>query len=148
MLRIAAIAIACVFCTVGAAFADIEIWAGGDITPPPTINHDFNTIEIEAAGTYGFRAWDGVDTLEEIQSITVDSGVTGDVTVTIAWDENGGNGAADLWTGNLTHATYAVDLAGLEISGGIATTDDFICDNITGTVDIDGDVVGEVTTTS
>ncbi len=56
MLRIAAIAIACVFCTVGAAFADIEIWAGGDITPPPTIDHDLNTIEIEAAGTYGFRA--------------------------------------------------------------------------------------------
>jgi len=64
------------------------------------------------------------------------------VTVTIAWDEYGGDGATDVWTGNLTHATYDVDLAGLEISASIATTGDFICDNITGTVDIDGDIGG------
>ena len=105
MLRITAIAVACVFCTVGAAFADIEIWDGDDIDPPPTIDHDLNTIEIEAAGTYGFRAWDGDAALEEIRSITVDSGVTGAVTVTIAWDEYGGDGATDVWTGNLTHAS-------------------------------------------
>jgi hypothetical protein len=74
MLRITAITVTCVFCTVGAAFAEIEVWAGGDIIPPPTIDHDENTIEIEAAGTYGFRAWDGDAALEEIQSITVDSG--------------------------------------------------------------------------
>jgi hypothetical protein len=146
MLRYTILALICLAGPTNSALGDVYVWT--ENAEDCTIDHEDNTIQINEAGTYGFRAWDGSSELEEIRSITVDSGVTGDVTVTIAWDQYGGNGAADLWTGDLTHATYAVYLAGLEISGSIATTDDFICDNITGTVDIDGDVVGEVTTTS
>ena len=137
-----------VCCLMGAtcAFADIHVWEGS--ADDCTIYHDNNTITINEPGTYGFRAWDTVDTLEEIQSITVNSNVTGDVTVTIAWDEYGGDGATDLWEGNLTHGTYAVELAGLEISGSLGTTAaGFTCEDVTGDIDIGGNVAtaGDVT---
>ena len=146
MLRYTLLALICLAGATNSALGDIYVWT--ENAEDCTIDHEDNTIQINEAGTYGFRAWDGSSALQDIQLLEVNPAVTGDVTVTIAWDENGGNGAADLWTGNLAHATYDVYLAGLEIAGSIATTDDFICDNITGTVDIDGDVVGEVTTTS
>jgi hypothetical protein len=140
MLRITGVVITCAFCAAAASFGDIEIWAGGGITPPPTINHTLNTIEIEAAGTYGFRAWDGVDTLEAIQNITVDSGVTGNVTVTIAYDAGGGDGATNVWQIDLTGGSGTGALAGLEISGNIATIGDVTCDSITGAIDIGGNL--------
>ena len=121
------------------AFGDVLVWDG--IAGNCTINDENNTITINEPGTYGFRAWDGSSALEEIQSITVNSTVTGDVTVTIAWDEYGGDGATDVWTGNLTHGTYAVYLAGLEISGSLGTTAaGFTCEDVTGDIDITGSV--------
>jgi len=112
-------------CMTSSGIADIVFWEGD----PNDCTYDnyYNTVTINVAGTYGIRAVDPNDPNDpndvlSIQNIDVDPNVAGTVTVTIAWDENGGNGAADLWTGNLAHASYDVYLAGLEISGRVALT--------------------------
>ena len=88
MLRYTLISLFCLLGLTSGALADIYVWTenAGDCD----IDDDNNTITINEPGTYGFRAWDTVNTLEEIRSITVNSNVTGDVTVTIAWDGRGG----------------------------------------------------------
>lgn len=141
MLRWTPLSIFCLLCATNSTRADIEVWEGNPAHC--TISDVNNTIQINEPGTYGFRAWNGDDenpALEDIQDITIDSGVDDEVTVMIAYNEYGDNGAVNLRQGNLTVDGYEVYLAGLEISGNIATTGDFICDNISGTVDIDGDI--------
>jgi len=151
------LAACCLLCTTSAAVANIYVWEG--IAAHCTLDHDNNTITINEAGTYGFRAFDPNDPNDpndvlSIQDIDVDPNVAGDVTVTIAWDQYGGNGAADLWTGDLTHATYHVYLAGLEIAGSLATTGAFTCEDVTGDISVGGsmatggDIVDAVTTAS
>ena len=144
MLRYTVLSLFSLLGLTSGALADIYVWTEND-PEDYTVDHFNNTIEIEAAGTYGFRAWNGDDqnpVLEDMQNITIDSGVDGQVTVMIAYDQYGDNGAVNLRQGDLNVDGYDVYLAGLEISGSIATTGDFICDNITGTVDIDGDIGG------
>jgi hypothetical protein len=126
-------------CATNSTLANIYVWEGNPAHC--TISHVDNTIQINVAGTYGFRAWNPeTEELEDLQNITIDSGVSGPVSVMIAYDEGGDNGAVNLRQGDLTVDGQEVYLGGLEISGSIATTGDFICDNITGTVDIDGDI--------
>jgi len=141
MLRYTLLSLFCLLGMTSSAPGDILVWTlnGEDCT----IDDEDNTIQINEPGTYGFRAWNGnpeSPVLEDIQNITIDSGVDDDVTVMIAYDDNGANGAVNLREGDLTVDGQDVYLAGVEISGSIATTGDFICDNITGTVDIDGDI--------
>jgi hypothetical protein len=129
----------CLAGTTSGALGNIYVWT--ENAEGCTIDHVNNTIQINEPDTYGFRAWNPqTEALEDIQDITIDSGVDDEVTVMIAYDEYGDNGAVNLRQGNLTVDGYEVYLAGLEISGNVATTGDFICDNITGTVDIDGDI--------
>ena len=128
------------------AVGDIFVWEG--IAGNCTLDHDNNTITINEPGTYGFRAWDGSSALEDMALIEVNPAVTGNVTVTIGWDEYGGNGALDLEKGNLTHATYDVYLAGLEISGSLGTTSTgFTCEDVTGNISVGGSIAtgGDVT---
>lgn len=82
MLRYTVLSLFCLLGLTSSAPAEILVWT---LNPEGCyIDDGDNTIEILEAGTYGFRAWDGDSALEEIQSITVDSGVSDDVTVTIA----------------------------------------------------------------
>ena len=82
-----------ILCITCGAHAEIVVWDGiGGCNP----NHIQNTVEITQAGSFGFRAErDGQ--LAEIQNIWINSNVTGDVKVTIAYDENGGAGATQIW---------------------------------------------------
>jgi hypothetical protein len=121
------------------AFADVYVWTNNAANC--TINDQDNTIQINVAGTYGFRAWNGDagnPALENIQNITIASSVSGDVTVRIAYDSAGGNGAADVEKGNLTRAGRTIDLAALNIAGNLATTGNFVCNTVTGTVNVAG----------
>ena len=79
MLRWTLLFICGLLCATNSTLADIEVWEGDPADCD--ISDVFNTIQINEPGTYGFRAWDGSSALEEIQSITVNSNVTGDVTV-------------------------------------------------------------------
>ena len=151
MLRYTMLSICCLLCTVSSTYADIEVWAGnaGDCD----ISHIDNTIDINEPGTYGFRAWNGNvgnPVLEDIQNITIDPNVDGDVTITIAYSSAGGDGAAKLWEGDLTHSTETITLSGLEISGNLGyvgggSSNTFDCDTVSGEISVGGLLIANVT---
>ena len=139
MLRHASLSLMTLLVVTGTAFGDIYVWEGSAANC--TIDDGDNTIQINAAGTYGFRAWDpGTQALEEIQDASVNSSVTGTVTVKIAYDSNGNDGATDIWELDLTAGSGTGNLAKLDISGDLGTVSTIVCDNITDVVDIDGSI--------
>ncbi|MBU0641456.1 MAG: hypothetical protein KKB50_21560 [Planctomycetes bacterium] len=138
MSRWTVLSIYCVLCATSGTLADIHVWEGDP--SDCTISDTFNTIQIDAAGTYGFRAWDGIGTLEAIQWIRVQSGVTGTVTVKVAYSATGGNGATNVWEIDLSNAGIG-NIAELRISGDLGDVDDIVADNITGTFNVTGDVL-------
>jgi hypothetical protein len=133
MLRHSVLYLLCLLGLTSHALGDIYVWQGdaGDCT----IDHFYNTIQINAAGTYGFRAWNpSTQALEEIQDLTVDASVTGTVTVSVAYDAGGGDGATDIWELDLTAGSGTGNLDDLDISGDLGTVSTVVCDNVTGTV--------------
>lgn len=111
MLRYTSIVLICLAGATNGALGDIYVWT--ENAEHCTIDDEDNTIEINEAGTYGFRAWNpSTQALEEIQDLSVDSSVTGTVTVSIAYDAGGGDGATDIWELDLTAGSGTGNLGG------------------------------------
>ena len=113
------------------AYATIEEWTS--VSSGFTIYQYEKQILITAPGTYKFQSYDG-DTPDDIRWIRVQSGVSGTVEVHVYQDPNDGDGvgAADLKECNLLNAG----------TGELASESDVICDNITGEIEIGGDLDG------
>lgn len=123
-------------CLVSSALADITVWEGGAVNC--TISDLNHTIRINQPGTYGFRA-ERDSQLAEIQWIKVQSGVSGTVTVKIAYDGTGGDGATDVWEINLDNATTGI-LAELDIEGDLGEVAGVLVDSVSGDVLVGGDL--------
>lgn len=102
------------------SFADIHVWTYN--SQNCTISDVDNTIQINVAGTYGFRAWNndpGNPVLQDIQDITINSAVTGAVTVRIAYSSAGGDGAEEIKAMDLKTGASTGRLMVLRCSGAI-----------------------------
>jgi hypothetical protein len=128
---------------VSGAFGNIVVWTNN--AQYCEISDVNNTIQINAAGTYGFRGETG-GVLNEIAEITLGANVTGTVTVTIAYDANGGVGATNveqIILGKDNDNILGV-IAGITISGNLATEGNVSCDSITGPVTVGGTLDDDV----
>ena len=137
MLRILISTIATVL-FVSSASAGLKLWSGtpGDVTITG------NDAEIFAAGTFKFESEvTPGGALDVIGNITVNSSVTGTVTVYIERDtDNDSPGATNVGSINLTNATTG-DLAELRITGNLGSGGPSTVTAVTGAV-----VIGDGTT--
>ena len=128
------------------AFGDIQLWSGN----PNDVTLTVDSATINAPGTFKFQAEDVSENLDAIGSITVADGVTGTVIVYIERDtDDDSPGATNVGAIDLTNnqgASLTGNLAELRITGDLATANDVVCDNITGTV-VCGDVDNDITLT-
>ncbi len=139
MLRCTLLSLFCVLGVTSGAFGEIYVWQGD--AEDCTLDHEDNTIQINEAGTYGFRAWDpATEELEAIQWIRAQIGVSGTVTVKIAYDAGGGAGATDVWEIDLSNATTGT-LAKLEITEDLGQTNGVTVDSVSGEVEMGGNLL-------
>ncbi|MGE0480161.1 MAG: hypothetical protein AB7Q17_06775 [Phycisphaerae bacterium] len=147
MSRISIIAAAFLACSLNAR-ADICLWSG----TPGNVSIVGANVEILAAGTYKFEAVTSCGsstTLADIGAITINSSVTGTVTVYIeSRSDNNTAGAVNVGSINLTNTSGVTgELAELRITGDLGTPS--VASEvtaITGVASVGGDLLREFNT--
>lgn len=134
------LSVCCAFMVDGAYAARDIVLLHGDPNKV-TINDVDGTIEITDGdpNTFVFECYDGANPAN-IEFIGTSGTPTGTITISILPDTGHTYGAASVWEIDLTGATFTGQIEDITISGNLATEGDVVCDNITGDLDIGGNL--------